>query len=139
MTALLKPAHPGALAAIKDIYNAEDIDVAQVVIKAFEVDHGANRFTEADPSSMGGPHVGSRTLCARNPVSPDSNPRETCTMRQFVGRLAETTSSSTALVNQVGDCARYPDHRRGHSERSDRTGSRASGSGSALSKRGDTN
>ena len=139
MTALLKPAHPGALAAIKDIYNAEDIDVAQVVIKAFEVDHGANRFTEADPSSMGGPHVGSRTLCARNPVSPDSNPRETYKIRQFADWLAETTSSSTAIPNQVGDYARYPHHMRGNSEMSDRTGSRASGRGSALSKPGDTN
>jgi putative transposase len=39
--ALPKSAHASALAAIKDIYNAEDIDHAQVAIKAFEVDHGA--------------------------------------------------------------------------------------------------
>jgi putative transposase len=39
--ALPKSAHPGALAAMKDIYNAEDIDHAQVAIKAFEIDYGA--------------------------------------------------------------------------------------------------
>lgn len=32
--------HP-ALAALKDIYNAEDIDKAQVAVKVFEIDFGA--------------------------------------------------------------------------------------------------
>ena len=41
LAALPKSAHPAALAAIKDIYNAEDIDKAQVAVKAFEVDYGA--------------------------------------------------------------------------------------------------
>jgi len=41
LAALPKSAHPAALAAIKDIYNAEDIDRAQVAVKAFEVDFGA--------------------------------------------------------------------------------------------------
>ena len=41
LAALPKSAHPSALAALKDIYNAEDIDHAQVAIKAFEVDYGA--------------------------------------------------------------------------------------------------
>jgi transposase-like protein len=41
LAALPKSAHPGALAAIKDIYNAEDIDKAQIAIKAFEIDYGA--------------------------------------------------------------------------------------------------
>lgn len=41
LAALPKSAHPAALASIKDIYNAEDIDKAQVAIKAFEVDFGA--------------------------------------------------------------------------------------------------
>ena len=41
LAALPKSAHPGALAAIKEIYNAEDIDKAEVAIKAFEVDYGA--------------------------------------------------------------------------------------------------
>ena len=41
LAALPKSAHPGALAAFKDIYNAEDIDKAQVAIKAFEIDYGA--------------------------------------------------------------------------------------------------
>ena len=41
LAALPKSAHPSALAAIKDIYNAEDIDKAQVAVKAFEVDFGA--------------------------------------------------------------------------------------------------
>ena len=36
-----KSAHPGALAAMKEIYLAEDIDKAQVAIKAFEIDYGA--------------------------------------------------------------------------------------------------
>ncbi|WP_442932179.1 transposase [Mycobacterium sp. 050134] len=37
----LKSADPSALAAIKDTYNAEGIDRAQVAVKAFEVDFGA--------------------------------------------------------------------------------------------------
>jgi putative transposase len=41
LAALPKSAHPGALAALRDIYNAEDIDKAQVAIKAFELDYGA--------------------------------------------------------------------------------------------------
>lgn len=41
LAALPKSAHPAALAALKDIYNAEDIDKAQVAIKAFEIDYGA--------------------------------------------------------------------------------------------------
>jgi transposase-like protein len=41
VAALPKSAHPAALAALKDIYNAEDIDKAQVAVKAFEVDYGA--------------------------------------------------------------------------------------------------
>jgi putative transposase len=43
LAALPKSAHPAALAAIKDIYNAEDIDKAQVAVKVFEVDFGAER------------------------------------------------------------------------------------------------
>ena len=41
LAALPKSAHPGALAALREIYNAEDIDKARVAIKAFEVDYGA--------------------------------------------------------------------------------------------------
>ena len=41
LAALPKSAHPSALAAIKDIYNAEDIDKAQIAVKACEVDFGA--------------------------------------------------------------------------------------------------
>ena len=41
LAALPKSAHPGASAAMKDIYNAEDIDKAQLAIKAFELDYGA--------------------------------------------------------------------------------------------------
>jgi putative transposase len=41
LAALPKSAHPGALAAMKEIYNAEDIDKAQLAIKAFESDYGA--------------------------------------------------------------------------------------------------
>jgi transposase-like protein len=41
LAALPKSAHPGALAAMREIYNAEDINKAQVAIKAFEIDYGA--------------------------------------------------------------------------------------------------
>ena len=41
LAALPKSVHPGAVAAMKEIYNAEDIDKAQLAIKAFEVDYGA--------------------------------------------------------------------------------------------------
>jgi putative transposase len=41
LAALPKSAHPGAVAALRDIYNAEDIDHALSAIKAFEVDYGA--------------------------------------------------------------------------------------------------
>lgn len=41
LAALPKSAHPGALAAMLEIYNAEDIDKAQLAIKAFEIDYGA--------------------------------------------------------------------------------------------------
>ena len=41
LSALPKSAQPGALAAIKDIHNAEDIDKAQIAAKAFELDYGA--------------------------------------------------------------------------------------------------
>jgi transposase-like protein len=41
LAALPKSAHPNASAAIKEIYNAEDIDKAQLAIKAFEVEYGA--------------------------------------------------------------------------------------------------
>ena len=41
LAALPKSAHPAALAALKEIYNAEDVDKAQLAIKAFEVDYGA--------------------------------------------------------------------------------------------------
>ncbi|MEN4462716.1 IS256 family transposase [Mycolicibacterium conceptionense] len=40
LAALPKSAHPSALAAMKEIYNAEDIDKAQLAVKAFEVDFG---------------------------------------------------------------------------------------------------
>lgn len=41
LSCLPKSAQPGAVAAMREIYNAEDIDHAQVAIKAFEVDYGA--------------------------------------------------------------------------------------------------
>jgi putative transposase len=41
LAALPKSAHQAALAVIKDIYDAEDIDKAQIAIKAFEIDFGA--------------------------------------------------------------------------------------------------
>ena len=41
LCALPKSAHPGAIGAMREIYNAEDIDKAQAAITAFEVDYGA--------------------------------------------------------------------------------------------------
>ncbi len=41
LAALPKSAHPGALTAMQEIYNAEDIDHAQVAVKAFKIDYGA--------------------------------------------------------------------------------------------------
>jgi putative transposase len=41
LAALPKSAHPGAVSAMREIYNAEDIDRAQVGIKAFAFDYGA--------------------------------------------------------------------------------------------------
>jgi transposase-like protein len=41
LAALPKSAHPGALAALKEIYNAEDIDKAQVAVRAFGLNYGA--------------------------------------------------------------------------------------------------
>ena len=41
LAGLPKSAHPAALAAMREIYNAEDIDKAQLAVKAFEVAFGA--------------------------------------------------------------------------------------------------
>jgi transposase-like protein len=41
LAALPKSAHPSAIAAMREIFNAEDIEKAQVAVKAFEVDFGA--------------------------------------------------------------------------------------------------
>lgn len=41
LAALPESAHRGAVAAIKEIYNAEDIGQAQLAIKAFEAGYGA--------------------------------------------------------------------------------------------------
>ena len=41
LAALPKSSHPGALAAMKEIYNAEDIDKAQLAVKAFAIDYQA--------------------------------------------------------------------------------------------------
>ena len=41
LSALPKSAHPGAFAAMKEIYNAEDIDKAQLAIRAFKIDYDA--------------------------------------------------------------------------------------------------
>ncbi len=46
LSTLPKSAHPGAVAAIKDIHYAENIDKAQIAIKAFKVDYGA-KYPEA--------------------------------------------------------------------------------------------
>lgn len=41
LAALPKSAHPGAIAAMREVFNAEDIDKAQIAVKAFELDYGA--------------------------------------------------------------------------------------------------
>jgi putative transposase len=41
LAALLKSAHPGAKAALAEIYNVEDKDQAMKAVKAFEADYGA--------------------------------------------------------------------------------------------------
>jgi len=41
LAALPKSAHPGASAAMREIFNAEDIDKAQIATKAFQIDYGA--------------------------------------------------------------------------------------------------
>ncbi len=41
LASLPKSAHPGALAAMKGNYMAEDIGNAQLAVKAFEIDYGA--------------------------------------------------------------------------------------------------
>ena len=46
LAALPKSAHPGAIAAMREIAGAEDIDHAQVAVKAFELDYGA-KFPKA--------------------------------------------------------------------------------------------
>lgn len=46
LAALPKSAHPGALAAMKEIYNAEDANKARAAITAFERDYGA-KFPKA--------------------------------------------------------------------------------------------
>lgn len=46
LAALPKSAHPAAIAAMREIFNAEDIDKAQLAVKAFEVDFGA-KFPKA--------------------------------------------------------------------------------------------
>ena len=41
LAALPKSAHPAAIAAMREIYDAEDIDKAQIAITAFDFDYGA--------------------------------------------------------------------------------------------------
>jgi putative transposase len=46
LAALPKSAHPGAIKAMQEIYNAEDIDHAKVAVKAFKNDYGT-KFPKA--------------------------------------------------------------------------------------------
>ena len=52
---LPKSAHPGAPAAIKDIYNTDDIDHTQTAIKAFETDYA--KYPKAVAKITGGADV----------------------------------------------------------------------------------
>ena len=47
LAALPKSAHPGAIKAMQEIYNAEDIDHARVAVKAFKIDYGT-KFPKAE-------------------------------------------------------------------------------------------
>jgi transposase-like protein len=46
LAALPKSAHPGAIRAMQEIYNAEDIDHARIAVKAFKIDYGT-KFPKA--------------------------------------------------------------------------------------------
>jgi len=46
LAALPKSAHPGAVKAMQEIYNAEDIEHARVAVKAFKIDYGT-KFPKA--------------------------------------------------------------------------------------------
>ncbi len=46
LAALPKSAHPGAVKAMQEIYNAEDLDHAGVAVQAFKIDYGA-KFPKA--------------------------------------------------------------------------------------------
>ena len=46
LAALPNSAHPGAIRAMQEIYNAEDIDHARVAVKAFKIDYGT-KFPKA--------------------------------------------------------------------------------------------
>jgi len=46
LAALPKSAHPGAIKAMQEIYNAEDIEHARVAVKAFKIDYGT-KFPKA--------------------------------------------------------------------------------------------
>jgi len=46
LAALPKSAHPGAIRAMQEIYNAEDIDHARAAVKAFKIDYGT-KFPKA--------------------------------------------------------------------------------------------
>ena len=59
LAALPKSAHPGAIKAMQEIYNAEDIDHARVAVKAFKNDYGT-KFPKAVEKITKGP--GSRRL-----------------------------------------------------------------------------
>jgi putative transposase len=72
LAGLPKSAHPGALAAIRDIYTAEDIEKAQLAIKAFEVDYGA-KYPKVCGSTVrqtarSGPSSERRTAMCRHAV-----------------------------------------------------------------------
>ena len=102
LAALPKSAHPGALAAIKDIYNAEDIDKAQVAIKAFEVDYGA-KYPKAAAAVGDDPAM--RSVCvaavdepvttAVSMVRAPSPPATRNSLRQHPGRIQGSLATVT--------------------------------------------
>jgi Transposase, Mutator family len=66
LAALPKSAHPGAKAALTEIFNAEDKDHALKAAKAFEADYGASgpRRSPRSPTTS--------TCCSRSTTSPPS-------------------------------------------------------------------
>ena len=72
LAALPKSAHSGALAAMREIYNAEDIDRAQPAIRAFEIDDDA-KYPKRSPRSSTTPMSSRRSTSTRPSLGSPQN------------------------------------------------------------------